>query len=137
MPNDHQHLVERVIIDVLAENSDLPIQASFYRGVIPPAERGFLGDAIRREYLSTPCCPPEWFVRVLPGAFEVCVSAAGRLLFGVTDTIGEVAVVPLPQTSPGVVDVDAVGGSRFHVELLAAVRAKAAVVAQMRANVSA
>ena len=76
-------------------------------------------------------------MRVLPGAFEVRVSAAGRLLFGVNDTIGEVAVVPLPQTSLGVVDVDAVAGSRFHVELLAAVRAKAAVVEQMRARVSA
>jgi hypothetical protein len=51
-----------------------------------------------------------------------------RLFLGVNDVVGDVRVVQLPQSSPGVVDEDAVRGSRFEVELLAAIREKAAVV---------
>jgi hypothetical protein len=136
MPNDHQADVDQVIRDLIDENPDLPIRADFYRGVNPHRYSSPFADPILRELVATPGCPQEWFVRILPGAFEVCVSAAGRLFLGVTDVVGEVAVVQLPQTSPGVVDVEAVQGSRFHVELLAAIRENAAVVEQMRAAVA-
>jgi hypothetical protein len=67
---------------------------------------------------------------------DVCVSAAGRRFLGVNNTIGDVTAVTFPQTRPGVVDVDALTSSQFHVELLAAVREKAAVVEQMCAAVT-
>jgi hypothetical protein len=121
MPNDHQADVDQVIRDLIDENPDLPIRADFYRGVNPHRYSSPFADPILRELVATPGCPQEWFVRILPG---------------VTDVVGEVAVVQLPQTSPGVVDVEAVQGSRFHVELLAAIREKAAVVEQMRAAVA-
>lgn len=136
MTTDHMPLVEQLIRDLITDNPDLPIRADFYRGRNPNWASPFADTAIR-EYTETPGCPDEWFVRVGPSAFEVCVSVAGRLGFGVNDVVGEVTVVQLPQTSPGVVDVEALTGSRFHVELLAAVRAKAAVAAQMRAAITA
>lgn len=135
MPDVHQAAVEQVIRDLIADNPDLPIMADFYRGVSDHPLNLF-GDRVKREYVTTPACGAEWFVRVLPTSFDVCVSAAGRLFLGAHDVIGDVTAVKLPQTSPGVVDVDALTGSAFHVELLAAVREKAAVVEQMRANVT-
>lgn len=135
MPDVHQAAVEQVIRDLLADHPDLPILADFYRG-ISDRPLNLFGDRIKREHVPTPACGAEWFVRVLPTSFDVCVSAAGRLFLGAHDVIGDVAVVVLPQTSPGVVDLEALAGSRFHVELLAAVREKAVIVEQMRANVT-
>jgi hypothetical protein len=125
MTDPHKEAVERVTSDLLNDNADLPIQADLYRG---PGNY---------EYLNTDACGTEWFVRVKPTSFDVCVSAAGRYEWGYNDVVGEVTVVHLPQASPGVVDVEAVQGSRFHVELLAAIREKVAVVKQMHANVTA
>jgi hypothetical protein len=125
MPDIHQPIVEQVIYDLLNDNADLPIQAEFYRG---PGQY---------EYLNTDAWTSEWFVKVLPHSFDVCVSVAGRYEWGFNDVVGDVAEVRLPQSEPGVVDVDGVRGSRLHVELLAAIRAKAAVAAEMRAAVQA
>lgn len=136
MPNPYADVVEQVIRDLIADNPDLPIKADFFRG-ISAIPLNVWGDRILREEVTSPACGREWFVLAKPGATEVIVSAAGRSLFDVNDVIGEVTVVPLPQTTPGVVDVDALASSRFHVELLAAVREKAAVVAQMQANITA
>jgi hypothetical protein len=135
-PKDHTPAVEQVIRDVIADNPDLPIRGDFYRGIVPPAERGLFGDPIRREYVRSEACGADWFVNALPGATEVIVAALGRQLFDVNDVIGEVTVLSLPQTTPGVVDAEALSGSRFHVELLGAIREKAAVVAEMRAAVT-
>jgi len=136
MPNDHQAAVEQTIRDLIADNPDLPIRADFYRGANPERSDSFASPT-RYEYASTPACEAEWFVSVRPASFEVAVAARGRWFLGENDVIGRAAGVEIPQTGPGVVDVDALAGSRFHVELLAAVREKAAVVEQMRANVNA
>jgi hypothetical protein len=135
-PNPSQQAVEQVIRDLVADNPDLPIRADFYRGINQDRYSSPFADAILREYVSTPGCPWEWFVRVSPTDTDVMVSAAGRGFLGVHDTIGEVASVKLPQTSPGEVDIQALSDSRFHVEMLAAVREKAAVVAEMRAAIT-
>lgn len=134
--NPAQHAVEQVIRDLIADNPDLPIRADFYRGINPHRYDNPFADAILREYAKTPACPSEWFVRLMPTDLDVCVSAAGRLFLGVTDTIGDVRAVKFPQTSPGEVDLDALAGSQFHVELLVAIREKAAVVAEMRAAIT-
>jgi hypothetical protein len=137
MFNPAQPVIEQIIREICADNADLPIRGDFYRGINPNRYSSPFADPILREEVDSPACGHEWFVRVLPGATEVMVSAAGRLFLGVNDTIGEVTVVPMPQTTPGDVDLDALPESRFHVELLAAIRDKAAVVEQMRANVTA
>jgi hypothetical protein len=133
--NPAQHAVEQVIRDLIADNPDLPIRADFYRGINPDRYSNPFADSILREYVETPNCPSAWFVRLMPTDLDVCVSAAGRLFLGVNDTIGEVAAVKLPQTSLGV-DVVALTSNQFHVALLAAVRVKAAVVAEMRAAIT-
>lgn len=136
MTTDHRPIVEQAVRDLINDNSDLPIRADFYRGV-SAAPLNLWGDRIRREHVETPGCPDEWFVKVMVSDLDVCVSAAGRSFLGVNDVVGEVTMVELPMAAPGVVDIATVMGSRFDVELLAAVREKAAAVAQMRANVGA
>ena len=134
MTTDHTPAVEQAIRDLINDYPDLPIRAEFYRG--PSGDRSPLGNPTSLEQAAAPGCPDEWFVKVRPTAFDVCVSVAGRWAWGANDVVGDVTVVPLPQTSPGVVDVEAVQSSGFDVELLAAVRAKAAVARQMRAAVT-
>lgn len=136
MTTDHRPIVEQAIRDLINDNMDLPIRADFYRG-ISSTPLNFWGDRIRREYVETPGCPDEWFVRLMVNDLDVCVSIAGRNDWGVNDVVGEVAVIKLPTVAPGVVDVAAVMGSRFDVELLGAVRAKAAEARQVRASINA
>lgn len=139
MSNDHQPAVEKVIRDLLADNPDLPLRAEFYRPIRDPDFANPFSSARpnMREYTQTPACPDEWLVEIDPGAFEVMVRAIGELDFFGPKLIGDVAVVPLPRSGKWEVDVEAVQGSGFHVQLLAAVREKTAVVEQMRANVGA
>lgn len=134
MPDAHQAAVEQVISDLMDEHPDLPIRAEFFRPIRDPDFYNPLSPArpFLREYEQTPGCPDEWLVEVAPGAFEVLVRAVGERDYFGPKLVGEVTVVPLPRSGEWEVDVLAVAGSRFHVELLAAIRDKAAVVAQMR-----
>jgi hypothetical protein len=137
MSTGAQPVIEQAIREICADNPALPIEGSFYRGVNPDRYSSPFASPSLREYVSTPACGQEWFVRVLPSAFQVCVSAAGRRFLGVNDTIGEGQVIQLPQSGPGDVDLEALAGNRFHVELLAAIRKMASVVEEMRAAASA
>ena len=125
--------LETVIRDLLAEIPDLPVRAFFYRG--RTGRSGPLDPWTRQEEAETPGCPDEWFVQLRPSSFDVVVSAAGRYEFGAYDVIGSPIEVKLPRIKgrPDAVDVDAFSGSKLHVELLAAIREKAAVVEQVRA----
>jgi hypothetical protein len=133
-PDPTAAALETVIRDLLAENPALPIRADFYRG--RTGNLGPLDVWSKYEHVRTPACGEEWFVLVKPNSFDVVVSVAGRLVFGEHDVIA-VAEVSLPQSEPGVVDVEALSGSMFHVELLAVIREKAAVAGQFRAAVGA
>lgn len=137
MSADHMAAVEQVIRDLIADNPDLPIRAEFFRPIRDPGFYNPLSPArpFLREYEQTPDCPDEWLVEVAPAAFEVLVRAVGKIDYFGPKLIGEVTVVPLPRSGEWEVDVLAVQGSQFHVELLAAIRAKAAMVDQMRGAV--
>lgn len=132
--NPAQHAVEQVIRDLIADNPDLPIRAQFYRG--SSGHAGPLDAWTSYEHAETPGCPIEWFVRVAPNSFAAMVSAAGRLFLGENDVIGRAVEVPLPPAVQDEVDLGALAGSQFHVELLAAIRETAAVVAEMRAAIT-
>lgn len=136
MPTESQIITEQIIRGLITDNPTLPIRGDFYRGPNPNRSNP-LAEPTIHEYVDSPACGNEWFVRVLPTLSDVCVSAAGRYDWGYNDVIGEVTVVKLPQSSPGVVDLDALRSPRFKVELLAAIREKAAVVEQMRAEITA
>ena len=122
-----------MIRDLIADNPTLPIRADFYRGAT--GRTGPLGQWSRYEQTETPVCGHEWFVLIRPAAFEVIVQAAGRMGFGANDIIGTGIEIKLPQTAPGVVDQDALDGAALHVQLLAAIRIKAGVVADMAAGI--
>jgi hypothetical protein len=133
VPSPAQAAVETVITELINDNPQLPLEAAFRRGINP--HRGPLDDPILRDYVRSPGWDIEWYVSIRPSDLDVCISVAGRRLFGVNDVLDGVARVPLPQSTPGTVDVDALAGSKLHVALLAAIREKANVAAQMRANV--
>jgi hypothetical protein len=130
---DHRPAVEQMIRDLIADQPNLPIRANFYRGAT--GRTGPFDEWTRYEHAETPGCPQEWFVMVRPSALEILVQAAGRFEWGTNDIIGTGIEIGLPQTVPGVVDVEALDGSALHVQLLAAIRSKAAVVADMAAAI--
>jgi len=134
IPEPAMLAVEQMVRDLITENPELPIRAQFYRGRNRNMSHP-LADPTLRDYAATPAAGAEWFVLLVPTVFDIIVQAAGRMFLGVNDTVGSGISVALPQTSPGVVDIEALSGSELHVELLAAIREKAAVVDQMRAAV--
>ncbi len=134
MPDPWMPAVEQTIRDLIADNPGLPVRAEFHRG--HTGNYGPLDVWTKTESVATPDCPHEWFVLIKPNPFDIVVSVAGRYMFGVHDTFKH-QVVTLPQTRPGRVDVEAAAGSRFEVELLGAIRVKAAEIAEQRAAVKA
>ena len=127
---DHRPAVEQAIRDLIAEHPDLPIRASFRRGPI----FGPFDTEVSYETAETPNRPHEFFVHVVPDHLEVGVAAVADA--HELAAVGAPTFVELPESSYGVVDVESLTGSRFHVELLGAIRAKAAVVAEMRQAVA-
>jgi hypothetical protein len=136
-PDPSMAAVEQVIRDLFDENPDLPMRAEFHRGANPNRYAHAFAPATLTETVATPAFPGEWFVMVKPTSFDIIVSAAGRYEFGAYDVIGDPIEVRLPRVKgrPDKVDAGALTGSPLHVELLTAIREKAAVVEQMRAAV--
>jgi hypothetical protein len=71
-----------------------------------------------------------WYVLVKPAQLYVAVSAVKPTPLG-WDLIDRAVSVDYPRDGARV-DLEALAGSRFHVELLSAIRAKAAVVESVR-----
>lgn len=120
-PMEHlEHAVaEQAVRAIIAEYPDLPIVAEFYRG---------WGND--REVVYTDRAG-SYFVLVLPNSLYTAVSAQGPTPLG-TNIIGRAVSVDYPRQGERV-DLEALAGSRFHVELLAAIREKVAVAEAARA----
>ncbi|GGN39067.1 hypothetical protein FHR83_006804 [Actinoplanes campanulatus] len=118
-PTEHlEHAIaEQQVRTVMAEYPHLPIVAEFYRGRGNDRDVAYTANA------------GSWFVLVLPSSLYVAVSAQGPTPLG-TDIIGRAVSVDYPRRAdqPTQVDLEALGASRFYVELVAAIREKAAVV---------
>lgn len=123
MPMEHlEHAVaEQQIRNIMNEYPDLPIVAEFYRGRRMDRDVAYTDTA------------GAWYVLALPNSLYVAVSAQGPTPLG-TNIIGRAVSVDYPRRTdqPTQVDLEALGGARFHVELLAAIRGKAAVVEAAR-----
>lgn len=121
-------VAEQVIRSLLAGMADVPVRAEFYRGLDPNSRT----PRVMHEVVTTPVCGREWFVRVLPGAFDVAVSAAGALFLGEADVIGKATCLVYPTAGPDDLDRAALEGPEFRAELERLIRAKYADVVAER-----
>lgn len=118
-------LAEAVVRDLMSTHPELPIRAEFYRG------------RSRYEVMTTPAVTTGWYVLAKPTLHDVVLSAIEPtpLGWGIVGGLGddaEVTAVKFPAFG-GDVDREALTGPEFGQELLAAVRAKAAVIDEARA----
>lgn len=110
-----EHAVaEQAVRAIISEYPHLPIVAEFYRG---------WGED--RDVVCTDAASSR-FVLVKPASLSVAVSANGPAPLG-SNIIGRAVSVDYPRQG-GRVDLGALAGSRFYMDLLAAIRAKAAVL---------
>jgi hypothetical protein len=110
-------VAEQVIIDLMVDHADLPIRASFWRGIRQPG-----------EFLQTPAAGDGWFVMLIPGHSDVAMSAQEPTILGPDIIGGGIADCLQYPRNGSQVDVAALAGDEVRAELLDAIRAKVAVI---------
>jgi hypothetical protein len=125
---DANDVAEQVIRDLMRAHPDWPIRAEFYRGLDPNSHT----PRVTHEIVENAPQKDGRRVLMLPGAFEVAISAQERGILGYNISGGGWAQVLAYPRNGDEVDLDALQGDLFRAELVAVVEAKLADIEAAR-----
>lgn len=121
---DPGEVAEQVIRSILADMDGKPVKVEFFRGF----KQGPFGPVGQYQTVKSGKVVGR-HVLLLPGGADLAISAQEPDFLGYTIIGGGIAdVVLYPRTADGDVDVAALIGEAFRVELVAAIEAKLAIV---------